>query len=580
MAKRSRKRARAARKPRPREKPAPRAPREATPREAAPDAPRPSGKIALRLPGLFAPSIGEARWFAPALTAAYAAVLAFALFHHEMWRDEVQAWMFARDSTGPLDLFRNMEYEASPMLWHLLLMPVTRLTSSPVGMQVLHWVIASAAIFVVARYAPFGPLQKILFSFGYFPLYEYGVMSRNYALGLLCIVVACALIRQRYRKPLWLALALALMSHTSAHACIIAIGILLALMLDFFLNRRALAQDAGVDARKLYAGFAIASVGILLSVLQMMTPADVTLSAAADTWRHSWFLELKWSWLETVLGTIQSAVFLPADPRFVPVLGLAQNQPEAIYGVWTAVALVAAVVAFLWRRPVALFLFLCLVAGFLVFFYAVHYGSIRHHGFLLVSLLVLVWGGRFLTAGLAAGGDVRGRFDARRIGSILLTGFLALHAFGGLRAVSMEVERPFSHAARVAVYIQENDLESLPMIGYPDWSASAVVGHLSPQKRMHYVQGNREGSFVIYDGARSGTGPRGSIRISTLISQTHALAARNDGKALMVLAAELGIPPGDRRVRLLTSFTGAMALDEDFYLYLYEAPAHGDQAPG
>ena len=118
------------------------------------------------------------------------------------------------------------------------------------------------------------------------------------------------------------------------------------------------------------------------------------------------------------------------------------------------------------------------------------------------------------------------------------------------------------------------------MLGYPDWSASAVLGHLSPQKRIHYVQGNREGSFVIYDGARSGAGPKGSIKVSTLITQTQALAARNDGKVLMVLAAELGIPPGDRRVRLLESFTGAMAGDEDFYLYLYEAPADGDQTPG
>ena len=36
------------------------------------------------------PSIGEAAWFAPVLTAAYALVLAFALFHHELWRDELR----------------------------------------------------------------------------------------------------------------------------------------------------------------------------------------------------------------------------------------------------------------------------------------------------------------------------------------------------------------------------------------------------------------------------------------------------------------------------------------------------------
>ena len=522
------------------------------------------------------PSIGEASWFAPALTAAYALLLAFTLFHHELWRDELQHWMLPRDSTGPLDLFRNMEYETIPKLWHLLLLPITRLTSSPVGMQIFHWVIASAAIFVVARYAPFGPLQKVLFAFGYFPLYEYGVMSRNYALGLLFIVVTCALLRHRYRRPLWLALALALMSNTSAHACIVAIGVLLALALDYWLNRRALAEDDAVDTRRLYSGFAVAVVGILLAILQMIPPPDVTLSSLSATWHYAWYLEWNPSWLAHVLKTIPSAVFFPIDPKFLPVVTL-PGQPEGVYGVAMALALVAAVVAFRWRRPVALLLFLCLVTGFLTFFYTIHYGSFRHHGFLLISLLVLVWGGRYLDGGPAADRAGRRAVAARRAGSVLLTGFLAMHAFGGLRAVAIEVERPFSLAERTAEYIRANDLESLPMIGFPDWSALAVLGHLSPEKRIHYVQGNREGSFVRWDGSRIGAGPRGSIDAPTLISQTQALAARNDGKVLMILAVELGIPPEERRVRPLASFTGAIASDEDFYLYLYETPANGDR---
>ena len=524
-------------------------------------------------------SIGDRVWFAPALTAAYALLLAFTLFHHELWRDEIQHWLLARDSTGPLDLLRNAEYEGIPKLWNLLLLPVTRLTSSPAGMQILHWAIASAAIFVVARCAPFGPLQKILFAFGYFPLYEYGAMSRNYAIGLLFVAVACALLRRRYRRPLWLALVLALMANTSTHACILAIGMLFALVLDYRLSRRALAEDEAVDVRRLYAGFAVVAGGILLAVLQMIPPADVTLSSPTATWRHSWILEWSPSWLAKCLQAIPSVVFFPLDPRFLPVVGVTPEQPQAVYGVATALALPAIVVAFCWRRTVAVLLFLCLVTGYLAFFYAVHYGAFRHHGFLLISLLVLLWGGRHLTGHAAADPGARRTIRTRRIGSLLLTGFLTIHAFGGLRAVALEVERPFSQAGRAAEYIRANGLESLPMIGFPDWSAMSVLGGLSPEKRIHYVQGNREGSFVRWDGARIGSGPDGGIDARTLFSQTQELAARNDGKALIIVALfELQIPPEERGLRRLASFTGAIAPDENFHLYLYETYPDGDQA--
>ena len=526
-------------------------------------------------------AIGEAPWFAPALTGAYALALAFALFHHELWRDEVQAWMLARDSSGPLHLFRNMEYEASPMLWHLLLLPLTRLTSSPIAMQALHWAIASAAVFVVARHAPFDPLQKVLFAFGYFPLYEYGVLSRNYALGLLLIVVMCALLRQRYRRPLWLALVLVLMSHTSAHACIVAMGTLLVLALDHALNnRRALA--AALPAWKLPAAFVLAVAGIALAVASMAPPADVTQSSGSATWHHAWYLHWKPAVLEHILSLIPYAAFFPIDLRFVPVVGLMPDQPQIVYGAAMALALVAVALAFLWRNKMAVLLFLCLVLGLLAFFYAVHLGSLRHHGFLLVALLVAAWGGRFLGAASPASANGptnsisrRGTVMAR-LGGLLLTGFLALHAFAGAKAVAIELERPFSHARQAAAYIQASGLESLPLIGYPDWSASAVLGHLAPDKRIHYVQGNREGSFVIYDGARIGTGPRGIVTVADIFAQTRELALRNHGEALMILAGELDVLPGGRLIQKLAHFEGAIAQDEDFYLYLYREPGSSE----
>ena len=52
------------------------------------------------------------------------------------------------------------------------------------------------------------------------------------------------------------------------------------------------AMDGTVDMRKLQAGFAVAAVGILLAMLQMAPPDDVTLSTLDGNWRHSRFLDL------------------------------------------------------------------------------------------------------------------------------------------------------------------------------------------------------------------------------------------------------------------------------------------------
>ena len=90
--------------------------------------------------------VASRRWFPAGLTAAYALVLAFGLAHHEMWRDELQAWLPARDSADPADLFANLKYEGHPAPWCLLLMPPTGLTASLVAMQALHLVIASTTV--------------------------------------------------------------------------------------------------------------------------------------------------------------------------------------------------------------------------------------------------------------------------------------------------------------------------------------------------------------------------------------------------------------------------------------------------
>jgi len=58
--------------------------------------------------------------------------------HHAMWRDELQIFMLAVDSSSPWSLLLKLKYEAHPGLWHLLVWVITRVTSDPMWMQVMH----------------------------------------------------------------------------------------------------------------------------------------------------------------------------------------------------------------------------------------------------------------------------------------------------------------------------------------------------------------------------------------------------------------------------------------------------------
>ena len=112
-------------------------------------------------------------------TAAFGLIVLFLIQSHEMWRDELQAWLLARDSISITELFQNLKYEGHPGLWHLLLYPLTRISTIPESMQILHVGIAMATVYMIIRYSPFKTFHKIIISTGYFFIFEYSVTLCN-----------------------------------------------------------------------------------------------------------------------------------------------------------------------------------------------------------------------------------------------------------------------------------------------------------------------------------------------------------------------------------------------------------------
>jgi len=114
------------------------------------------------------PTAPDDRLLASFITLGFVSLAAFAVLHHGMWRDELQAWIAARGGAGA---------GLSP--------------SAP--MQAFNLVVAVTGVYVFTRYSPFTPLQKVLFALGYFPAYQYAAISGDYALGLLGVWICCTL---------------------------------------------------------------------------------------------------------------------------------------------------------------------------------------------------------------------------------------------------------------------------------------------------------------------------------------------------------------------------------------------------
>ncbi len=112
------------------------------------------------------------------LTTIFLILCGIMTFNHPLWRDEAQAFLIGRDSHSIGELLYNLRYEGHPPLWHFLIFLLTRITAQPEAMQAMHLAMAAGSVYLVARFSPFPWPIKCIFAFGYFPLFEYGMLAQ------------------------------------------------------------------------------------------------------------------------------------------------------------------------------------------------------------------------------------------------------------------------------------------------------------------------------------------------------------------------------------------------------------------
>ncbi len=418
--------------------------------------------------------------FAVAVTLAFLVLGGIGLARHEMWRDEIQAWLIPAGSASPGELIHNLRYEGHPALWHLLLWVLTRVSMRPEAMQVLHLAISAAAVFVFARNAPFSRTVRALAVFGYFPLYEYTVISRNYGLGMLFLFAACALFPGRRRSYLPLAAALALLANSNPFAWLIALAFAGMLVLEPLWDREVRSTVRPADA---LASLALFGAAAAVAAAQMIPPPD-------GGFATPWFVELRLARIFRILSSVARA-WLPVPNPTQPAawntnaLWHLENWATALISL---VLLGAAIVALRRSRPALLF-FLAGTAALLGFSYLKYAGYTRHHGAHFLLFLACLWIAR-----------EKLREADRETRDGLLIALLVVQVAAGAWVYAQDLAHPFSAAKATAGFLRDPRFAEMLAVGYLDSIDTPVAGYLG--RPLYYPQSRSTGTYVLWNDAR------------------------------------------------------------------------------
>jgi hypothetical protein len=491
--------------------------------------------------------------FSSLLTLAFLTGTGIVACHHELWRDEMQAWLIARDSPGWWALCLQGRYDGTPPLWYLLLRPLTLITHRPEAMQVLNWILAGLTFFLICHFSPFSRLQKILLCFNYYLAYEYGVVCRQYLPGILLLSAACILFPVAQRHPWAFAATVAAAAMASVYSLILAVA-----MAGAFWGPALFRPGT---RRHLPALLAVA--GAVGAAVYGMLPRSDTFYAPADGWFFHWYPER----LARVACAFTNAIFLLPRPEGYFWIPAWLTPFTWLHYLAIALSLpLLAATTLIFRRSVAASVFHGIAtAGILLFLYTKYLGFTRHVGFLFIAFLLALWLKR---AGSSPESPAAAtlRPTSRRLPQFAFTLVLSVQAVTGVWAAGTDLNRSFSCGQEAAAAISAHHLDRAFIAAWPDSTGADLAGYFD--RSIYYPRSGRIGSFTRWDR-------------NTNDAMTDEDAWRRSvaqaGQAPLVIALDHELDPAFLREHGLAPlglFHGSLVPFEDYLIY-YRPTAAG-----
>jgi hypothetical protein len=437
------------------------------------------------------------KYFPYLLTAIFLTLSIVLAFRHEIWNDAAAAWNLSIDSSAIQEFITNMRGDSygHPYLWNAILYFISHyITSNVESMKAVHLAISTTTVFLFLKYAPFNKIIKTLFVFGYFPFFEYSIISRNYAIGVLPIIIFCILYKNKYKNIILIAVTLFFMGHAHVFTFVISMIFVLMIIIDFIIDRKIAAQKIN----KIYLGIAfVIVVAEILSLYWHLGSLATQGSAFAPTiftmfdktfeqYRQSAYLISK--------GIISAVIPIPditINFWWGNLINTFLSKFNFIYTFIFSLILIIIPIFIIKRRTIFLYVFgsICILA---LPFVGIG-GELRQFGFLFIFLIACLWisnisnrGGEYLI-------KYRGNQNKIFLNTFLIV-ILSLSIVGSSVASYFDFRYPFSSGKQVAEYIDENfDKDNIVMVGYKDADVQTVMAYMN--KGMYLPQFGQFGRF-------------------------------------------------------------------------------------
>jgi len=389
------------------------------------------------------------------------------LWMHEPWRDEAQAWLIVRD----LDIYgiiKQMVWEGTPALWHMLIFPTVKLGLPYFCMFILHWIIAIVIAWLLLFKLNLSNYIKIGLLFSYFLMFEYVLVARNYSISILLLIIIASLYGSRFKKPVLFSILILLLFNTNIHS----FGAATALSIIYLWE---LCKSIKVRIHYLIA-LTIMITGAVLVFLQIFPVNSLEQNAIIEKSAFNFY-----------------SIFIAIRNGFLPGYDL-NFLFSFIFSLLLLLFLIRALV-----RP-KIFVILFLSVGWLLFILGtIHLGGLRHHGFVLIFIIFSFSLEKYYEIEPLNISFCRINLNIlNKLSSIILVLCLFLSIIQSIKAYYNELKFSYSGSKEAAEFVKTYIPVEQLIIVHRSYSCCSLLPYLDDYK-FWYADSEEFGTFLIWD---------------------------------------------------------------------------------